>query len=232
MPVKQNLGSFSEDFLIDLVVRTRHFLVRNKKTVILSIIITVAVLLFIVMRVLDTKKAEEEASVAFERIALVFQRPDLREHIGDIEKQLDDIIKKWPGTLGAARAALRMGHMRYSLENYAAAMEDFARVSGYSSSMYLYPAGLLGIANCHEQTGNIESALETYSRIEVLNPDFGFKNLARLGKARCLGLKGDFQGARQALENVRQDHSPHTEQAEQILVWLEGLQERSLLPGN
>jgi len=125
-----------------------------------------------------------------------------------------------------------MGRLRYSLENYAAAIEDYTMASRYSSSIYLYPAGLMGIANCHEQSGNIESALETYSTVEALGSDFGFKNLARLGKARCLGLKGDFQGARQALENIRQDRSPYTEQAEQILVWIEGLQERSLLPGN
>jgi len=232
MSVKQNLGSFSEDVLVDLVVRARHFMVRNKKKVILALIILAAILLFVVLHAFERRKAEEEAATAIERVSFAFRRSDLREHIGDTESQLSDIIKKWPGTLGAARAALRMGHLRYSLENYAAAIEDYTMASDYSSSIFLYPAGLLGVANCYEQMGNIEAALGAYSAIEALESDFGFKNPARLGKARCLGLKGDFQGARQALENIRQDRSPYTEQAEQTLVWIEGLQERSLLPGN
>jgi tetratricopeptide (TPR) repeat protein len=125
-----------------------------------------------------------------------------------------------------------MGHLQYSLENYMGAIENYSRVSGYSSSIYLHPAGLMGEANCHEQLGNFESAIEIYTRIETLKDDFGFKNLARLGKVRCLGMKGNFPEARRALDAVRTDRSMFTEQAEQILVWLEGLQEHSLQPGN
>jgi predicted negative regulator of RcsB-dependent stress response len=238
MSGKQHSGGFNEDALLEYVIRIRRFFIKNKSTIIAVTFLALALIVFFVVRAIETQKAEAEASTAFERVSLML-RSNAQERIGDIETQLSDIIKKWPNTLGAARASFHLGHLQYNLENYAAALENYRRASRYSSSIYLHPAALQGIANIHEQTGDLDRAVEYYSRIEASPRHFGYRNIALLGKARCLGMKGDIREARRLLQIVLTERCPLTGQfsplageAEQILVWLDGLQETLDLPGN
>ena len=233
MSSNQQSGGFNEDTLLVYVVKVRRFFIKNKNTIITLSLIALALIVFFVVRAIESQKAEEEASIAFERASLLLRDDNVRERIGDIETQLDDIIKKWPDTLGAARASFHLGHMQYGLENYAGALESYTRAAGYSSSIHIYPASLLGIANCYEQTGEHERAIEYYSRVETLSSGFGYKNTALLGKARCLAVQGDLREARRLFEIVSNESgSPLSEEANQALIWIDGMQETPILPGN
>jgi len=230
MSAKQIGGDFSDNLLLDFLIKVRRFCTRNKKTIFIALFLIVAGAFFIVMRVIEARSAEEEASTAFERIVLMLQGGDARERIGDIDSQLEDIIRRWPGTLAAARASLQLGHLQYSLENYTAAIESYTRASRYSTSIMLFPAGLLGIANSYEQSGESEKAIEYYERVAALALDFGYRNIARIGWARCLGLTGKAGEARSLLESIISENAPFSEDAAQVLVWLDGIEEAPLVP--
>jgi len=234
MSAKQSSGGFNEDALLEYVIRTRRFFIKNKGTIITISLIVLALAVFLVVRAVESKKAEEEASTAFERVAVML-RGNVMDRIGDIETQLSDIVKKWPNTLGAARASFHLADMQYKLENYAAAIESYTRASKYSSSIHLYPASILGLANTYEQTGDLEKAVVQYDRIGTASNSFGYRNSALIGKARCLAVMGDRREARRLLEIVSAGNSLLAEEAEQVLIWLEGLdslQETQILPGN
>jgi predicted negative regulator of RcsB-dependent stress response len=236
MSNKQGAGEFSEEVIYEYLKRVRHFFVKNKTKILFVLALGVLLAVFIVFRAIEAKNAEEEASTAFERVSYMLRDENVKERISDIDTQLEDIIRKWPGTLAAARASFYLGRIQYDLNNFAGAIESYTRASRYSSSIYLYPAAILGIANACEQTGDTEDAIEQYERIETLgSASFGYENVARLGRARCLAVKGNFAEARRLLDLVRSARSHFSEEADQMLVWLDGLEgskDTPLVPGN
>lgn len=220
----------SDSALLSFLVKARHFVINHTRLVIMAGTGLVIAGIVIAVLVMNAASNEQRAATAFEKVALMLQGEGARDKIGDIDKKLEEIIKTWPGTLASAKAALNLADIQYRMENFAGAIENFSRVRDYGSSTYLYPSALLGIGNCHEQSGEMTKAVDYYESVASLTDHFGFKDLALLGKARCLGAQGKIDEARKVLENVRSDTSAFGDEAMRLSIWLEAKKTAQVLP--
>ncbi len=216
--------------LLSFLVRLRHFVIKNKRIVVLAGLGVLLLLIVAGFMAVNSAAREEKAAAEFDKVAVMLQGEGAREKIGDIDKQLDTIIKTWPGTLAAAKASLHLADIQYRMDNFAGAIENFTRVKDHGKSSYLYPAALIGIANCYEQSGEPAKAVDYYDAVGALSDHFGLKDMALLGKARVLGAQGKFDEARKVLENIRSDVSAFADEAMRLSIWLDSKKTVQVLP--
>lgn len=216
--------------LLSFLVKLRHFVVANKRTVLLSGLGVFFLLVLIGIMIVNSIAREEKAAAEFDKVFVMLQGKEAREKIGEIDKQLETIIRTWPGTLAAAKASFHLADIQYRLENFSAAIENFTRAMDYSKSSYLYPAALIGIANCYEQSGESAKAADYYDAVGTLADHFGMRDIALLGKARVLGAQGKFDEARKVLEGFRSDISAFADEAMRLSLWLDSKKTVQVLP--
>ena len=219
-----------DNALLSILVKIRHSLFKNKKLVYGVGAGVLVILAVIIIMAINSSSAEKQASIEFDKVLVLLQAENARENVGDIDKKLDEIVKKWPDTLAGAKAALHLANLQFKLDNFTGAIENFLKVVAYSKSGYLYPAALIGIGNCHEQSGDLVKAIEYYDVVGQLVEHYGFRDMARLGKARILGAQGKIDEARKALEGLRSDVSSFADEAMRLSIWLDSKKTVQVIP--
>ena len=210
-----------ENALLSFVVRLRRLFLHHRRQVWIGLAVVVVVAGFLAYRAIASSQAENDASTAFEKVALLLRSENAQQQIGDADKQLEDIIKKWPDTLSAAKASFYLGNIKFGMENFAGAIESFGRAANFKTGIYLHPAALVGIANCHEQQGDLAKAIDYYDRVIVLSKSFGYRDISRLGKVRCLGIQGKIADARKTLGEITRETSAFSAEVSRLSAWLD-----------
>lgn len=97
---------------------------------------------------------------------------------------LREVTSRYPGTVAAAEATLRLGTHFYTLEKYDEAREVYlAYLARNPEGRVAFSAGM-GVGDTYQSQGNYEKAVETYSKLisqfpkEPLLPE-AYLNLAR-----------------------------------------------------
>lgn len=139
------------------------------------------------------KKAAEtlRQAVALLYVSNRAGKPDLKSATAAFE----GVLRDYPETPSAAQASLYLGHIYYSMEDYASSLEHYRKAASiFQPDSPFFEVTLLDIAYTLEAMGNYPKAREAYQR--VLGMEKGvLKDRAAIGIGRCYEQEGKIKKA-------------------------------------
>jgi len=152
------------------------------------------------------------------------QAPERRDP-GELDSMIDRALEEFPRQFAAQRALFTRGLMALEDEQWESAAESFLAVADSWETSYLAPVSLFNAASALEEAGDVDGAINAWSRIadeySDVSPDApeAIFNLGRLAETA-----GDIPGAIERYESLaaRFPQSRWTDLAKSRILVLEG----------
>ncbi len=163
-----------QNFLLNISLLIRHFVVTHKNLVMMLLIGIFAFIIFIAVYLHSYEKKVGEANKWFE-ISLSFYRKafiereltpeqrmqSLKQSIGRFE----DVINRFGQTPLKYDALMYQGHAYFEMGDYNTALNKYKKIIDKKPGFYFSDFILINIGKCYEQLNNIQGALSSYQSV-------------------------------------------------------------------
>lgn len=171
----------AQDFFTIVGRTIEHFLIHNLKWIIIGV--SVVVVGFAAYFTVDhfISKKEEAANDVFGKVYLSYtelidkkdQMADQKftQDLSELNKKFKQVLEKYPETRAGIRSAYFLGSNLYTIDRFEEAAKYFNKGYRANTRFHLALRCLEAEANCYEQLGNVQKAMEIYQKIEKEYPD-------------------------------------------------------------
>ncbi len=231
---KINKKELKQNFLLNISLLIRHFIITNKKLVsIISFgLIALIILSFVYIHSYEIKVNEAnrwfEIALSFYRKAFIEKdlAPDERgKAINESIKRFQHVIQNYGNTPLKYDAMMYQANAFFELGNYNNALKKYQEIIDKKSRFYFADFILINIAKCHEQLNNIQGAVSSYQAIIDDYSDGPAVVEAKFYLARIKELTRRGKEAVQDYQNLIRDHpqSIWRREATQRILFLQAL---------